>query len=725
MFIFNNIGQPCFTFPVRPRSTEESRFNLFLNLSICFRDSFTKDAPVATSKLPHWMPRALACLASLLGATAALGADAGDEMALFFSEGELLVSATKHTQTVGEAPAIANVITAEQIRRMGARDIMDVLRTIPGIGVTRAAYGVEEVEVRGIKTLYSEKMKFLIDGHTASPNANGGFAFAYDGLPLNNVKRIEIMRGPGSALHGSNAMAAVINVITNEARDTERDTISVAAASYQTYKADAQLSNIFDNGLAAALFVDAYKTDGARLTVESDALGNSGKTDDWDRRIDVGLNASLEEFTLHTRLSRRNRGPYIGGAYALNDESEIDTMAFLLELGHQYAVTDKARLTSKVYYDQFRWDAYWELYPEGTGPYAEGLVGNPYLKERTLGLELQWDHELSSDNRLTLGAVAENRRQYDVGQRTNFHPLTFAPAPPVQDVTAIGNWNRNEAREVQALYVQDVWQLRDGLDLTLGARHDRYSDFGHTTNPRAALVWGFREGWDAKLLYGTAFRAPTFTELYNQNNPSLWGNPDLQAEKMRTYELSLGHMSGEVRSRVSVFHNEFTDQITLGPSLVMPGFFQYENRGGATIDGLEAEAGYHFSRDSHVWINYTWQHPVDRDTGSRLPDVPTYKGNLGFNAALSHGLNLNLNVFAIGPRPRSGGDARPQAGGYALTDLTLLANGVRHGLDLSASVRNLFDKEYKDPAPANPGGTLKNDFPREGRTLWLELTYAL
>src|SRR5207237_2069032 len=113
------------------------------------------------------------------------------------------------------------------------------------------------------------------------------------------------------------------------------------------------------------------------------------------------------------------------------------------------------------------------------------------------------------------------------------------PLGSIVDVSSTAPFLLPHDRKVSYAFAQDEWTVAKDWTLTAGVRHDEYSDFGGTTNPRLALVWEAAYNVTAKLLYGTAFRAPSFTELYVINNPVLIGNPNLQPEKMKTMEAAL------------------------------------------------------------------------------------------------------------------------------------------------------------------------------------------
>ena len=271
-----------------------------------------------------------------------------EELLLFFDEEDLIVTATKHLQKLSEAPAIATVITAEQIRNMGARDIIDVLRLVPGIGVTKGYFGLEEIEVRGIKTIYSEKVKLLIDGHSVNINANGNATWFYDGLSVNNVKRIEVIRGPGSALYGSNAFSAVINVVTKDGKDIDGIIVTGGGGKFDTGKFNIQAGKKRGD-LDIVFSLDYFETTGERLKIDSDVLGNAGYTNDFEDKIEAALKLSYKDWSFNSNYVSRKRGSYVGATYALNDESEIDTWQYFAELIYKYDFKENEKLTTKLY----------------------------------------------------------------------------------------------------------------------------------------------------------------------------------------------------------------------------------------------------------------------------------------------------------------------------------------------------------------------------------------
>ncbi len=659
-------------------------------------------------------------------------ASSRDDLLLFFDESDLIVSATMHPQSLKKAPAIATVFTEKDIHNMGARDMIDVLRRVPGFTTTTSRYGLETMEVRGITSGFSERVKLLIDGHSVNSNAQAGSAWSFDNLSLDNVKRIEVIRGPGSALYGSNAFLGVVSVVTKDGKDIDGVVLSVGGGSFDTEKYNLLAGKRFGD-LDIALMLDYMTTDGDELFIGSDFFGMSGNTLDFGDKFDGQLKLAYKDLALNVKYIDRKDGPYIGISSALNDETRVDVERFFADLKYKRVLLDgDLPVTARAYLDRRNWRADWEIFSEGTLFPAVSTTGIPSVKEKTVGLEVQADYSIKKDNLLTVGALVENRKQYDVEVTANFELsgslgdascLTLPPSPfPLMDVTGVCNWNKNVDRDIWALYVQDVWDINDDLSLTAGLRHDDYSDFGSSTNPRLAMVWGFKKDWDLKLMYATAFRAPAFSELYIKNNPAVIGNPDLKAEKMRTWEASLSHSYKEDTTVIATyFNNKFTDKIT---QTTTPGPDVYANTGGGTVWGIELEAKRKFD-GGLVYANYTYLDTEDELTRKELPGIAKHMGNVGADVALTKHLNANVNVFMSGKKSRAVLDGRDDLAGHTVVDAALIAKNFYKGLELKLSGYNIFDEQYEDPSPVDEFGVaaVPGDFPREGASVMAEASY--
>ncbi|MFC1844578.1 TonB-dependent receptor plug domain-containing protein [Thermodesulfobacteriota bacterium] len=662
----------------------------------------------------------------------------------YFRTDRLLLTATKRNIPIRKAPAIATVITQEEIRYMGARNLRDVLTMVPGIGVSKNEFGIYMYEVRGIRTPLSEKILVMIDGHSLNKSIITGSALyrIFQDMPVKDIKQIEVIRGPGSALYGANAFVAVINIITRDAVDISGVELSGSLGNFHTGEINLVGGKIYNNGFQVSGSLDYFMSNGENFLIEEDALHAQGLSFFSSapgyafteiEKTDIFLKASYKDLAFKGHyISHRFDAFYIGFSHVLTDDSSDPVTNFWSEVTYSPKLTDRLQTTFKAYFDFYEQDTLAEIMPEGfLGIFPDGMFAGPKCKNQTIGGEMQVDYDPSNDNHFVVGAMYERTRQYDVKQLANFNPLTGAPLPSgqVEDVSDILNWNIEEDRNVWALYFQDEWSIKENLTFTAGVRHDHYSEFGGTTNPRFGLVWGFIEKADLKLLYGEAFRAPNFAELYNLPNPVVWGNPNLNPETIKTYEVSTTfRLKRHFTVDLNYFHNDIEDLIVWGPPTIASGTTPvYINAGSAEVDGVEVILSGNYTSDDYWKLTYTYQNPEDGN-GVSLRDVPKHRATAGINLGLTDYLTIHADVLWTGTRPRFVDDSRLDMGQHTVLNMTLTADNFFKNLEIQLAVYNILGEDYEDPDSSvndtQPLPYIPNDFPREGRTIWGELRYT-
>lgn len=658
------------------------------------------------------------------------------ELLMFFEEQDL-VTATKRPTSLRKAPAIATIISADEIRNMGARNLLDVLKMVPGFGVSITEFGGNMVEVRGIRSSLSEKILVMIDGHSLNRNFTGSALYRVAGmLPMENVKRVEVVRGPGSALYGTNAFVATINIITRTAEEIDGLEAKAGGGSFSSLKGDLLGGKAVGDKFTVVANLDHAQTQGPKLTIDADTLSGTpyskapGNPDLYFKQTSAFLKVGYGDLTFRGQYLTKQEGMYIGIVSALTDDSskaQVDN--YWGELAYNLKLTEDFSANLKFYYDYFEQDPTMKIYPDGfAGLYPNGMIGKPQVKNRTIGGELQTDWDLFSDNHLITGISYEEMRQYDVHQLANFNPLTGAPLASVQEVA---NWNKDATRQIFAAYLQDEWQLPYDVNLTAGLRYDHYSDFGDTFNPRIGLVWSFLENADLKLLYGQAFRAPNFQELYNINNATVIGNPNLKPERIQTYEAGVAwRLNRYFAANLNYFISIIRDQIGWIPSTTAGQPAVNSNIGKTETQGVEVGCNGSFGTDMHWKLNYTYQDPRDVSNNKRLPYVPSHRVSGSVNYALTKYLNLHTDLLWTGPRPRDTGDTRPEMPSYTTVDLAMTVKNFYKTLEIQATIRNLFDQHYNDPDTSGgavnltkTGPKVPGDFPREGISGFITASY--
>jgi len=644
------------------------------------------------------------------------------EEILWLQEETFVSTATKTLESIKKSGATISVITAVDLKNMGARNLMDALKRIPGIDIQTSSIGIPTISVRGVKTESSEKVLFLINGHSINNNlVNGGATWAYGDFQVDEIKQVEIVRGPGSALYGANAFVAIINLVTKSSEDINGTKITLGAGSNQTKKLNIQTGNTA--GLIKYAFnFNMLDTNGIEKQVASDGPGDSGKTLSWQERYDIGFNISSGNYNLQGKYLDRTSGPFIGIGSTLNDESKQDYKEYFFELTYSRNITEQFSITTKLYHDHFEANNFWEILSEGFGggAFPNGVLGSPTVKNEKAGGEIQLEHSLNSGHKLLFGATFEHQTQFDVQHFTNFDPINFTPEPIFTDVSGKWNWNDSHRRDLSAIYIQDIWDISQELRLILGARRDNYSDFGHSFNPRSSLTWELTDNFVLTAVYGQAFRAPNFGELYNINNPAITGNPNLNPEEIETFELSLdSQVNKRTNIRVTTFKNNIKDIIKYVGNVS-------SNAGKLETTGIEIDIDSRLRNGSSFDLNYTYQYPVNKENDSRAPDIPLHQANAAYNYRHSKTLNTYLGLQYRSSLGRISTDTRSDVPSTFTVDLAVNWQDFNNNLEVKASIYNLLDKNYYDSALDNsPNFTVSSDFPTLSRSFMLEASYKL
>ena len=637
------------------------------------------------------------------------------------------------------------MVTDKQIRQMGARYLKDVMETVPGWYLWQTFYGGGGAGMlaRGALSPSSNQILIMVNSHVVNgPYMGGGGAYQY--LDLDNVKRIEFVTGSGSALYGSGAMAGIVNIITKDGEDVDGLQLTGRGGSYNTWETNALFGKTIE-GLEVAAYVDYLNTDGFRGHVDQDqqseldqrwgthaslAPGNmKGQADQWDAQLTM----KYKGLKFDGKYIGRKHDFYFGVRPILDNMSKMDYQQYYLNLSYDATVMEGLDLLVKAFRNQYSSNSTWQVFPKDsligtpTGPtiLSDNKFTDSANNGRRTGAEAQTTYEITDGNTIVGGIAFEQMEVYDFSKKGNYLPVTsnvIIPLPSVQD------WPDNlimpdKKRELWAAYAEDLWDITDDLRLTIGGRYDHYSDFGGQFSPRVGLNWDFAQNYYAKCLYGRAFRAPTFRELYDP----VRGSPDLKPVTNDNYELSFGvRFLPSFSAQVTGFYFEDNNGITPDTSGTPPSM-QFINATKTKGKGVELQMKYDFGRGTYLSMNYTYQNTELFD-----PDLPfmgawwepKQLGTLAANIRLNRYLNLNAYLLYRGDWTRSKDDTRDDPEDYALVNATLIARNFLKelkGLEVRGSVYNLFNKEYTSPTAP---GELPDDLPMPGINFFLELRYT-
>jgi len=692
----------------------------------------------------------LVCLAIVQSPVLAQSPEDEEELALAFGDKATVSIATGHKQALRRAPAVASVITAEDIIAMGATDLDEVLETVPGIHVNRSANNYSPLYVvRGVFSLVTPQVLVMQNGIPLTTLFQGNKGNLWGGYPLEHVDRIEVIRGPGSALYGADAYSGVINIITKTAEDTPGTEIGIRTGSFRTN------DTWFQHGgslgpVDVAAYVRLGSTDGIRRNIEADAQSRldrltgthaslaPGQIHAGYDAVDANLDFGYTQWRLRAGYKLRdNMETGAGIASALDPLSQQKSERITADLSWlEPQLTERWGMgftASYLYYSQQIPIGY-QLFPAGSrvgGPVSSnGFLGGPETWERQFRLSAFASYSGFSGHALRLGLGHDDLDLYKTHETRNFNYSASGALIPttdgaVIDTTQTTPFMRPHRRMVDYFYVQDEWNVAKDWALTAGLRHDHYSDFGDTTNPRLALVWDAALDITAKLLFGRAFRAPSFNEVYGINNPVAQGNPNLRPETVSTVESAFTWQARrDIQFNLSLFRYVMKDTIRNVANPIANTGSTYANTGGQHGYGCELEAVWEFARDLRLSGNYSWQRSTDESTGADAGYAPHHQIYSRLDWDFSGDWQASSQLNWVAERKRAAGDNRPDIPDYTTLDLTMRTTNRSQPWGLAISVRNLFNADVREPSLA-PGTAIPNDLPMAPRTAYIQLSYRL
>lgn len=359
------------------------------------------------------------------------------------------------------------------------------------------------------------------------------------------------------------------------------------------------------------------------------------------------------------------------------------------------------------------------LLPPSAWP-PDGMIGGPNQWERQQRYSGFAVYSGLTDHIVRLGLGYDDLEMYKTRTYKNYM-FDSSGIPvytgPVTDYSDIQPHIRPQQRQVSYVFAQDEWRFAPDWTLTAGVRHDHYSDFGDTTNPRAALVWAAAYNLTAKLIYGRAFRAPSFNEQYGIN-PVANGNPNLGPERIATSEAALSWQANrDLLMNLNVYRYDAKDIIRL-----IGGNFT--NIGAVHGSGGELESVWDINRRFRLTGNYSYQQTIDEVSQADAGYVPHHHLFMRGDMRLAASWMASMKFNWIADRQRAMGDARPDVADYKTVDIFLRTEQVENSWDVAVSVRNLFNARVLEPTLA-PGTALPDDLPMARRSFYIQALYYL
>jgi iron complex outermembrane receptor protein len=626
---------------------------------------------------------------------------AGDED-LLLAEIPTVYAASRHEQPVTEAPAAVTVITRDDIVKYGYRTLAQALASVPGLYISNDR-GYSYVGVRGLSVPsdYNSRVLFLLNGLPLNDKYYDGSVIELAPDLLDAVDRIEVVKGPSSALYGSDALFATVNIITRSGKDLDGALVSAEGGSSPLGRGVFSYGKQLTNGLD--LFFSGHYEAG-----EGDrslSFGNFGKARDADdeQLADAYFSAKHQDFSMQLWYADRRKEIPTGQFETIVGDARnvtVDTY-YMAELRWERALSEDKTLMLRAYYEDYLYHGQY-VYDDPTF-----TLDREQTQDRWLGYEAQFNWQPFEKHRLTFGAVYEYHWIDLTGHyRDNTGSVSFV-YPGTQDDFSY-----------YAFYAQDEFAVLPQLKLTVGGRYDAYPDRDVLrATPRAALVWQAARATTVKLLYGQAFRAPSEYEVtYPAGSGTGLANPKLKSEKISTYELVLEQdFQRGLSGRLSGFHNEAEDLVTTVVDNQSSTVFM--NSYNVRTTGIEAELSKRFASGLRGFANSTWQ-TSDFSTG---PDInsPAWIGNVGVVIPIC-GDKLSFAARENFVSDRTGRAPGIQSEDAFRTDLTLRSDNALRNWTFLLEVQNLLDQ--RNTVPAGSDATL-NVIPQPGRMIVFRASY--
>jgi len=515
---------------------------------------------------------------------------------------KIVVTATRIEQPIEDVSASVQVISSEQLEEFSGRSLSEALQYAYGLflrdlGITSS------ISIRGFDSGHT---LILVNGLRRTEKYAGSNV---NNIPLENVERIEIVRGPMSALYGSEALGGVINIITRAPGDKPEVIVRAMAG---VVEGDQRQTGILH--ATANLGGKRFRN---RVGVEIKSRGPY-KEDDESAITDI--------------LGEKRGFVTYQGEISLNDTNKVSILAEYLK---QDDSGTGLNARSGETYDRIEQE---ERY----------FVSGRYSAAAGIGLlDTQVSHG-SSDATVNRGTAEDETTEFGETQAEASYAVEAGPNHFINigvgyrlDDVSMNTMSKDVEREAYDLFAQDQWDITDTVNLTIGARYDDYSDFGDTLNPRAMLSW--KPGpWAFRVGYATGFKAPRLLSLYMKDmirgHYIIRGNENLQPEKSQTVEAAVSYRFPRGSLELIVHDSRIEDLITSVRSGRKVGRLTetvYQNIDKANIRGAEAIASVNISNNTRVTAGVEYLDAKDGETDERLTDRPRWQARLIMNTRMN------------------------------------------------------------------------------------------
>jgi iron complex outermembrane receptor protein len=640
--------------------------------------------------------------------------------------------ATQTKQNEHYQPYIVSVFKSSELEKLGVANLKEALTLVPGVDIATDNINMQTPVFRGSNPFAYGQSKLLIDGVLVNNLFFDGYS-EYLTMPIEMIKRIEVIRGPGSKVDGINAYAGSINVVTyaEDADDFLANNKVVFKYGSYDYRMGGFVKNYKTENFKTHIDF-YYQKDNKNISSGADGLSQgslgsaniglsqSGDAPLWLDEYSLGLNVVYKEFSLKARILEHKQGSAYGINFALPQENDrLKLPSYYTELGYAKKLNNfKVDIKVGVKYGAF--DSKAKLAPDNVNlsdvSFPNGAYGEHYAKQRTLYQSTYLKYNGFKNHYITVGYRVTQEKTIDM--RSKISNRVTGDAALVDYTDTLPFFDKDAKRDIYSLSLQDEFQFNDKLSFLYGIKYEQtsYKDAG--LEPKISMVYQLDLNNIFKAMYSRAYRNASWQEMFTKNNRARVGSTDLEPEKVDSFEIAyIRNFSNDSYLQSNIFYLANKNQIynsTADPV--------YRNSANTDIYGVELEYRGHIFVNDKLYVNYSYvdgRYSVDGCHDSHpLPNVShnLAKGFYIYN--FNSFISLGTTVKYVGSKNRINGDTRSKLDAYTTFDTSLNYKNLKHNYSMNMSIKNLFDANVRYPSPIN---TYVEDYVQEGRTFLISL----
>lgn len=546
--------------------------------------------------------RCSALFSIAVASTIPLVANATEEQDLFSLSFEDLLNvqvdiASKTSETLSSVPSTMSVFSRKQIQALGVDNAYEVMNFVPGMQSTRGDWvgAVPKDHARGVY-LDSGNVLVMINGERVNESSFGKASVYMPYIPIEVIEKIEFIRGPGSALYGSNAFLGVMNIVTSK----ERNALQLVVGNNGRYGATGQFNTSFSDD--TALFASfSYDQKGG----ESYPQG----VKDPLEAIYLEAGVDYKKLQLRARYNETSLDEFLNLAgYSTQNQHTSDNT--FVGIKYNWINNDKLKLDSSYSYTKHNISSAGLIAAFDDIP--DFLLG-PAWQTTDSKFETELSYQFENQWQLAAGIEYAEAKQVEAGVRTNYYDdesmlVIIDRAYYQQGIVTVMDFpefaSLKYTFETYSAYGQLKIPYSDSLTLFVGARYDDVKNIDSKLSPRLAGVYVINPEHTVKVQYGESFRTPVTNELFSNDDVTV-GNPSLRSESVKTTELVWHYQTSELQANAVLFYNELNDFINIEPTQSNEALFTFKNSFNTQNSGIELDGTWQSSKEFSVTGTYT------------------------------------------------------------------------------------------------------------------------